>query len=84
MMTPYQKQWAKLNKDKINSNQKKWRENNKEYYREYMKEYMKTYRKQKDESIKLKNRIKRGSVKLDKRKAPMFTLIQKPITLSFD
>ena len=83
MMTPYQKQWALNNKDKINNNQKKWRENNQEYYREYMREYMKTYRKQNDNPIKLKNRIKRGSIKLDKSKPQSFTLINKKVILTF-
>jgi len=80
MMTPYQKEWALNNKDKINNNQKKWRENNKDNYREYMREYMKSYRKP---NPIIKNRIKRGSVKLDKSKPQPFTVINKTVILTF-
>jgi len=48
-----------------------------------MREYMKTYRKQNDNPIKLKNRIKRGSIKLDKSKPQSFTLINKKVILTF-
>lgn len=83
MVSFYQKQWALNNKEKINNNQKKWRSNNLDYYREYMRDYMKIYRKQTDNCVKLKNRVKRGIVKLDKSKPIPFTYTYKPIILTF-